>query len=88
MKPEKVKPVQNAPGSKKDKKKDADKKSGAPPAAAASGAAGASKGTPEEQAALEAQKLKVRDLKAAKAPKEEITAAVAELLRLKKVCGE
>ena len=37
---------------------------------------------------LEDAKLKVRDLKEAKASKEEIDAALAEMKRLKTVCGE
>ena len=39
-------------------------------------------------AALEAQKAKVKELKAAGADKDTITAAVTELQRLKTVCGE
>jgi len=57
------------------------------PAAAAPAAAGGS-GSAGDMAALEVQKEKVRALKAAKADKAEITAAVDELKRLKKLCGE
>jgi len=76
-------------GAKKggDAKKDAKTNGDAKPAAAAAAAAGG-KGLTADQKALEAQKDKVRELKAAKASKEEITAAVAELNRLKEVCGE
>lgn len=59
----------------------------AAPAAAAPTAASAN-AKPEDLAALEAQKLKVRDLKTAKADADEVTAAVAELKRLKELCGE
>merc|ERR1711871_1167501 len=44
--------------------------------------------TDADRAALEAQKAKVKDAKAAGASKEEIVAMVAELNRLKEVCGE
>ncbi|CAD7936181.1 unnamed protein product [Amoebophrya sp. A25] len=58
-------------------------------APAAAPAAGAElKGTPEEQAALQAAKDKVRELKAAGADKAAVEAAVADMKRLKEVCGE
>lgn len=45
-------------------------------------------GTPADLAALEKQKAKVVQLKKDKAPKDSITAAVAELKRLKELCGD
>eukprot|EP00397_Hematodinium_sp_SG-2012_P040401 GEMP01044254.1.p1 GENE.GEMP01044254.1~~GEMP01044254.1.p1 ORF type:complete len:349 (+),score=89.85 GEMP01044254.1:80-1048(+) len=67
------------------------KQQAAPPAAAApppSAPTTSANTSPEDLAALEAQKLKVRDLKVAKASADDITAAVAELKRLKELCGE
>lgn len=60
----------------------------APKAAPAAAPAAGGGGSAEDMAALEAQKAKVMDLKKAKADKAEIDAAVAELLRLKALCGE
>jgi hypothetical protein len=45
-------------------------------------------GTPEEHAALDAQKALLIKMKADKAPKADIDVAVAELKRLKTVCGD
>jgi len=45
-------------------------------------------GTPEEHAALEAQKALLIQMKTDKAPKAEIDVAVLELKRLKVVCGD
>eukprot|EP00392_Amoebophrya_sp_AT5.2_P015672 g15887.t1 len=44
--------------------------------------------TPEELAALQAAKDRVRELKTAGAEKADVEAAVAEMKRLKEVCGE
>jgi len=57
-------------------------------AAAAAPAPAGGSGSAGDMAALEVQKEQVRALKAAKADKAEITAAVDELKRLKKLCGE
>ncbi|CAD7972046.1 unnamed protein product [Amoebophrya sp. A120] len=56
--------------------------------AAPAAGSGPTKGTPEELAALQAAKDKVRELKTAGAEKGLIEAAVAEMKRLKDVCGE
>ncbi|XP_043238760.1 bifunctional glutamate/proline--tRNA ligase-like [Amphibalanus amphitrite] len=64
-----------------------DWKPGAAPAPAAAPAAGAAKGA-DLQAQIDAQGSKVRDLKARKADKAEVDAAVASLLDLKKAFKE
>ncbi len=64
------------------------KEKAAAPAASAAAPSGGGSGSAADQAALEAQKEKVRALKTAKAPKDEVTAAVVELKRLKALCGE
>lgn len=97
VKPEKVKAVQGE-GKKKEKEKAPAAAAAAPapaggaPAASAPAPAAAgptlTKGTPEDHAALQAAKELVMKLKAEKGDKGAIDAAVAEMLRLKDVCGE